>query len=100
MGVGYICGPRVASVLFAGSVMSWLVLQPCSPSLVNPVSIALQEIKLGFLKDLGTAGDMGGWDPITRTFADPASRPFTGRYIRQIGAGRRRNGRSSHPDQD
>jgi OPT family oligopeptide transporter len=86
MGVGYICGPRVASVLFAGSVLSWLVLQPLLASLVNPVSIALQEVKLGFLKDIGTAGGYGGWDPIARTFADPASAIYRA-YIRQIGAG-------------
>lgn len=86
MGVGYICGPRVASVLFAGSVLSWLVLQPLLASLIDPVNIALQEVKLGFLKDIGTAGGYGGWDPIARHFADPASAIYRA-YIRQIGAG-------------
>ena len=28
MSVGYICGPRIASYMFAGGVMSWLVLIP------------------------------------------------------------------------
>ncbi|HVU54457.1 MAG TPA: OPT/YSL family transporter [Puia sp.] len=86
MGLGYIVGPRIAGTLVAGSVLSWLVMQPLLASLVNPVVIALQEIKLGFLKDIDTAGGPGGWDPVTRTFADPASAIYRA-YIRQIGAG-------------
>ena len=49
MGVGYIIGPRIAGVLVAGSVLSWLVLQPLLASLIDPVNIALQQVKLGFL---------------------------------------------------
>jgi uncharacterized oligopeptide transporter (OPT) family protein len=86
MGLGYIVGPRIAGTLVAGSVLSWLVMQPLLASLVNPVVIALQEVKLGFLKDLHTAGGPGGWDPVTQTFADPASAIYRA-YIRQIGAG-------------
>jgi uncharacterized oligopeptide transporter (OPT) family protein len=86
MGVGYIIGPKIAGVLVAGSVLSWLVLQPLLASLIDPVNIALQEVKLGFLKDIGTAGGYGGWDPLHRTFADPASAIYRA-YIRQIGAG-------------
>ena len=86
MGVGYIVGPKISGVLFAGSVLSWLVLQPLLASLIDPLSIALQQVKLGFLKDIHTAGGAGGWDPVTRTFADPASAIYRA-YIRQIGAG-------------
>ena len=86
MGVGYIIGPKIAGILVAGSVLSWLVLQPLLASLIDPVNIALQQVKLGFLKDIGTAGGYGGWDPVTRTFADPASAIYRA-YIRQIGAG-------------
>jgi putative OPT family oligopeptide transporter len=86
MGVGYIVGPKIAGVLVAGSVLSWLVLQPLLASLIDPLSIALQQVKLGFLKDIHTAGGAGGWDPVTRTFADPASAIYRA-YIRQIGAG-------------
>jgi putative OPT family oligopeptide transporter len=86
MGLGYIVGPRIAGVLFAGSVLSWFVMQPLLASLVDPVNIALQQVKLGFLKDIHTAGGPGSWDPITRTFADPASAIYRA-YIRQIGAG-------------
>ena len=28
MSVGYICGPRISSYMFAGGVLSWLVLIP------------------------------------------------------------------------
>jgi OPT family oligopeptide transporter len=86
MGVGYIIGPKIAGVLFAGSVLSWLVLHPLVASLIDPATIANQQVKLGFLKDLGSAGGYGGWDPVTRTFADPASAIYRA-YIRLIGAG-------------
>lgn len=86
MGLGYIVGPRIAGTLVAGSILSWLVMQPLLASLVSPVVIAMQEIKLGFLKDIHTAGGPGGWDPVTQTFANPASAIYRA-YIRQIGAG-------------
>lgn len=86
MGLGYIVGPRIAGTLVAGSVLSWLVMQPLLASLVNPMTIALQEVKLGLLKDINTAGGTGGWDPIAKTFADPASAIYRS-YIRLIGAG-------------
>jgi len=86
MGLGYIVGARIAGTLVAGSVLSWLVMQPLLASLVNPVVIAMQEIKLGYLKDIHSAGGPGGWDPVTQTFADPASAIYRS-YIRLIGAG-------------
>ncbi|HZF65023.1 MAG TPA: OPT/YSL family transporter [Chitinophagaceae bacterium] len=86
LGVGYIIGPRISGVLVAGGVLSWLVLNPLLASVINPDLIALQLIKLGYLKDLATAGGPGGWDPTTHGFADPASALYRA-YIRQIGAG-------------
>jgi OPT family oligopeptide transporter len=86
MGLGYIVGPKISGVLVAGSVLSWLVLQPLLASLIDPMVIAQQQVKLGFLKDLTTAGGYGGWDPVTHTFADPASAIYRA-YIRLIGAG-------------
>lgn len=86
MGVGYIIGPKIAGVLVAGSVLSWLVMNPLLASLVEPMNIALQQVKLGLLKDVTTAGGYGGWDPATQTFADPATAIYRA-YIRQIGAG-------------
>src|SRR5882757_5671890 len=56
MGVGYIIGPKIAGVLFAGSVLSWLVLHPLVASLVDPTTTAQQQVKLGFLKDLESTG--------------------------------------------
>jgi len=86
MGVGYIIGPRIGGVLVAGSVLSWLVLNPLLASLIDPVKVALQQVKLGYLNDINVAGGSGGWDPVTKTFADPASAIYRA-YIRQIGAG-------------
>ena len=86
LGVGYIIGARIAGVLVAGSVLSWLVFNPLLASLVDPVNIALQQVKLGFLHDINSAGGYGNWDPVTKTFADPATAIYRA-YIRQIGAG-------------
>jgi len=86
LGVGYIIGVRIAGVLVAGSVLSWLVFNPLLASLVDPISVASQQVKLGFLKDISSAGGYGGWDPVTHTFADPATAIYRA-YIRQVGAG-------------
>lgn len=86
LGVGYIIGPRIAGVLVAGGVLAWLGLIPLLASIVPPDTIALQLIKLGYLKDLATAGGTGGWDPVTHTFNDTAAAVYRA-YIRQIGAG-------------
>lgn len=86
MGVGYIIGFRIAGVLVAGGVLSWLVFNPILASLVSPDNIALQQVKLGFLQDINTAGGYGGWNPITHSFADPATAIYRA-YIRQVGAG-------------
>lgn len=86
LGVGYIIGPRIAGVLVAGGVLAWLGLIPLLSVLVDPVRVAEQLAKLGFLKDVATAGGAGGWDPVTQTFADPAAAIYRA-YIRQIGAG-------------
>lgn len=86
MGVGYIIGPKIAGVLVAGSVLAWFVFNPLLASLVHPDLIANQLIKLGYLKDLSTAGGPGGWDPVTHTFNDWSVAIYRA-YVRQIGAG-------------
>ncbi len=86
MGVGYIIGPKIAGVLVAGSVLSWLVMHPLLASLVSPVTIAQQQVKLGFLQNIATPGGAGGWNPVTQTFADPATAIYRA-YVRLIGAG-------------
>lgn len=86
MGVGYIIGPRIAGVLVAGSVLSWLVFIPWLSSLVPADTIALQLVKLGYLADITKAGGKGGWDPVAHTFADYASAVYYA-FVRQVGAG-------------
>lgn len=86
LGVGYIIGPRIAGVLVAGGVLAWLGLIPLLATLIPPDTIALQQVKLGLLKDLATAGGKGGWDPATHTFTDMSEAIYRA-YIRQIGAG-------------
>ena len=69
MSVGYICGPRISSYMFAGGVLSWMVLIP---------------MMVLFGKDLvlypGTA-------PIGEIFAEGGAGSIWGTYIRYIGAG-------------
>ncbi len=86
MGVGYIIGPRIAGVLVAGSVLSWLVFIPWLSSLVPADVIARQLNKLGYLADLTKPGGKGGWDPVTHTFNDYAAAVYYA-FVRQVGAG-------------
>lgn len=87
LGVGYIIGPRIAGVLVAGGVLSWLVFNPLLATLIqDQTMMAKQLVKLGYLKDLQTAGGAGSWDPVTHTFADSATAIYRA-YIRQVGAG-------------
>src|SRR5215210_4973364 len=87
LGVGYIIGPKIAGVLVAGGVLSWMVLNPLLATLIQDQTIIAQQlIKLGYLKDLHTAGGTGSWNPVSHTFADTASAMYRA-YIRQVGAG-------------
>lgn len=86
LGVGYIIGPKIAGVLVSGGVLAWLGLIPLIASIVPPDTIALQLVKLGYLKDLMTAGGPGGWNPETHLFNDFAPAVYRA-YVRQIGAG-------------
>ncbi|WP_199141584.1 OPT family oligopeptide transporter [Pedobacter sp. ASV12] len=86
MGVGYIIGPKIAGVLVAGGVLAWLALIPLLSTLIDPLTAAKQLVKLGLLADLNKAGGMGGWDPVTHTFAD-YPRAIYQAFVKQIGAG-------------
>lgn len=86
LGVGYIIGPKIAGVLVAGGVLAWVGIIPLLATLVPPVVIAEQLIKLGYLADLNTAGGPGGWDPVTQSFASMPQALYRA-YVRQIGAG-------------
>jgi OPT family oligopeptide transporter len=86
LGVGYIIGPRISGVLVAGSVLAWWAIIPLLATLVPFEQVAHQLVTLGYLKDITVAGGRGNWDPVTKTFANPASALYFA-YIRQIGAG-------------
>jgi OPT family oligopeptide transporter len=86
LGVGYIIGARISGVLVAGSVLAWWAIIPLLATLVPTETIAHQLVTLGYLKDITVAGGRGNWDPVTKTFANPATALYFA-YIRQIGAG-------------
>ncbi|MEO6252268.1 MAG: oligopeptide transporter, OPT family [Ferruginibacter sp.] len=86
LGVGYIIGPRIAGVLVAGGVLSWLVLIPLLSSIVPADTIAIQLAKLGYLADITKDGGKGGWNAATHTFNDYSAAIYYA-FIRQIGAG-------------
>ncbi len=86
LGVGYIIGPKIAGVLVAGGVLSWLVLIPLLSSIINPDLIAMQLVKLGYLTDIAKNGGKGNWNAALHTFTDYPTAVYYA-YIRQIGAG-------------
>ena len=69
MSVGYICGPRISSYMFAGGIVSWLLLIPAIVMFGSDLTLYPGTLPIGqmFLKD----GASGIW----------------GTYIRYIGAG-------------
>ncbi|MBE7043363.1 MAG: oligopeptide transporter, OPT family [Ruminococcaceae bacterium] len=69
MSVGYICGPRISSYMFAGGVLSWMVLIPM-------IVLFGSEIVL-----------YPGTTPIGEMFAEGGASAIWGSYIRYIGAG-------------
>lgn len=86
LGVGYIIGPRLAGVMVAGGVLSWLVLIPLLATLLPMEMVAQQLVNLGEMADVFTPGGPCGWDPSTGTFADVPGAIYRA-YVRQIGAG-------------
>ena len=90
LGVGYIIGPRIAGVLVAGGILSWLALIPLLATLVPAETIAIQLNKLGYLKDLAEIGGKGNWHPAvgtTAAFFDDKATAIYFAFVRQIGAG-------------
>ncbi len=69
MSVGYICGPRISSYMFAGSVLSWLVIIPLIVLFGGSAIIAPGTATIAEIYAEGGAGDI--W----------------GSYVRYIGAG-------------
>ena len=70
MSVGYICGPRISSYMFAGGVLSWMVLIPLIVSFgADAVIYPLTDSTIGTL------------------FAEGGASAIWSNYIRYIGAG-------------
>lgn len=69
MSVGYICGARISSYMFAGGVLSWLVIIPLI--VLFGADIVLYP----------------GTSPISVMYADGGAGAIWGSYIRYIGAG-------------
>ena len=65
VGVGYICGPRIASYMFSGSVLSWFVLMPLISLFAGDAIIF----------------------PGTKPISSLAPSELWGTYIKYIGAG-------------
>jgi putative OPT family oligopeptide transporter len=59
MGVGYVIGPRIAGVMFAGGVLSWLVLLPLLSILGNYMTVPLPPVPASGLRiDQMSAGQL------------------------------------------
>lgn len=86
MGVGYIIGFRIAGILVAGGVLSWLGIIPLLAGLLPMDTIAQQLVKLGYLSNIAASGGPGAWNPTTHAFGDTAEAIYRA-YVRQIGAG-------------
>ncbi len=69
MSVGYICGPRISSYMFAGGVLSWLVLIPLIVLFGENIII------------------YPGTETIGAIYAEGGASAIWGSYIRYIGAG-------------
>ncbi len=69
MSVGYICGPRISSYMFAGGVLSWLVL--------IPMMVLFGEQLVLY----------PGTEPIGEMFATGGASAIWSSYIRYVGAG-------------
>ena len=69
LSVGYICGPKISSYMFAGGIISWMVLIP---------AIVLFGSQLTLYP---------GMEPIGQLYASGGASAIWGSYIRYIGAG-------------
>ena len=70
MSVGYICGPRISSYMFAGGVFSWCLLIP-----------------MLVLFGGGFVSELAGGATVSEVFAAGGAGDVWGTYVRYIGAG-------------
>lgn len=69
MSVGYICGPRISSYMFAGGLLSWVVIIPLIVLFGSNIVL------------------YPGTVPVSEMFAEGGASAIWGSYIRYIGAG-------------
>jgi putative OPT family oligopeptide transporter len=79
LGVGYVIGPRIAATMFAGGVLSWLVLLPLLSILGSYINVPLPPIHPNFANNPATGM------PFLLSEMTPGQ--IWSAYIRYIGAG-------------
>ena len=79
LGVGYVIGPRIAGTMFAGGVLSWLVLLPLLSILGQYITVPLPPIHPNFASNPATGR------PFLLSEMTPGQ--IWSAYIRYIGAG-------------
>ncbi|HEX9368686.1 MAG TPA: OPT/YSL family transporter, partial [Vicinamibacterales bacterium] len=79
MGVGYVIGPRIAGVMFAGGVLSWLVLLPLLSILGAYIPVPFPPIHPNFASNPATG--------LPFKISEMSAPQLWSAYIRYIGAG-------------
>jgi putative OPT family oligopeptide transporter len=79
MGVGYVIGPRIAGTMFAGGVLSWLVLLPLLTILGGYISVPFPPIHPNFANNPATGRPF--------LISEMSAPQLWSAYIRYIGAG-------------
>src|SRR5215475_8832849 len=79
MGVGYVIGPRIASIMFAGGVLSWLVLLPLLTILGEYIHVPFPPIHPNYANNPATG--------MPFLIKEMGAGQMWSAYIRYIGAG-------------
>jgi putative OPT family oligopeptide transporter len=79
MGVGYVIGPRIAGIMFAGGVLSWLVLLPLLTILGEYINVPFPPIHPNYVNNPATG--------MPFLIKEMAAGQMWSAYIRYIGAG-------------
>ena len=79
MGVGYVIGPRIAGTMFAGGVLSWLVLLPLLTILGNYINVPFPPIHPNYAANPATGRPF--------LISEMNAAQLWSAYIRYIGAG-------------
>ena len=79
MGVGYVIGPRIAGTMFAGGVLSWLVLLPLLTILGNYIAVPFPPIHPNYANNPATG--------LPFKISEMSAAQLWSAYIRYIGAG-------------